>query len=151
MVHKHLHFQENIASEYTHGKQIRVSMALLATLAGGMLLINSGIANFIYGRGSFNTKFLAIAAAILLGAPIIAHAIKSLIKKETHMDELVALAIVAAFATQKYATAGIVAFFMLLSELIETRTALGARASIESLIKLTPTKANRLEPDGSEK
>jgi Cd2+/Zn2+-exporting ATPase len=67
------------------------------------------------------------------------------------MDELVALAIIAAFATQKYATAGIVAFFMLLSELIETRTALGARASIESLIRLTPTKANILDKDGSEK
>jgi Zn2+/Cd2+-exporting ATPase len=38
-----------------------------------------------------------------------------------------------------------VAFFMLLGEIIETRTAAGARASIESLIKLTPTKARRLE------
>jgi len=42
-------------------------------------------------------------------------------------------------------------FFMLLSELIETRTALGARVSIESLIKLTPTKANLIESDGVEK
>ena len=67
------------------------------------------------------------------------------------MDELVALAIIAAFATQNYVTAGIVAFFMLLSELIETRTALGARTSIESLIKLTPKKANLIEKNGSEK
>jgi Cd2+/Zn2+-exporting ATPase len=128
MAHQHLHLHEDIAGEHTHGRQIRVSMALLGTLAGGMLLINSVIAGFIYGRDSFNTEFLAIAGAILLGAPI-----------------------VAAFATQKYATAGIVAFFMLLSQLIETRTALGARASIESLIRLTPKKANRLESDGSEK
>jgi Cd2+/Zn2+-exporting ATPase len=33
---------------------------------------------------------------------------------------------------------------MLIGEIIETRTAEGARASIESLIKLTPTKARRL-------
>ena len=33
---------------------------------------------------------------------------------------------------------GTVAFIMMISELLETRTALGARASIESLIKLTP-------------
>jgi len=151
MAHQHLHLQEDIAAEHTHGKQIRVSMALLGTLAGGMLLINSGIAGFIYGRDSFNTESLAIAAAILLGAPIIVHAIKSLIKKEAHMDELVALAIIAAFATQKYATAGIVAFFMLLSQLIETRTALGARASIESLIRLTPTKASLLDIKGRER
>ncbi len=151
MAHEHLHFKEDIAAEHTRGKQIRVSMALLGTLAGGVLLINSGIARLFYGSGSFNTELLAMAGAILLGAPIVLHAIKSLIKKQMHMDELVALAIIAAFATQNYVTAGIVAFFMLLSELIETRTALGARTSIESLIKLTPKKANLIEKNGSEK
>jgi Cd2+/Zn2+-exporting ATPase len=151
MAHQHLHFKEDVAAEHTHGKQIRVSMALLGTLAGGVLLINSGIARLFYGSTSFNTELLAMAGAVLLGAPIVLHAIKSLIKRQMHMDELVALAIIAAFATQNYVTAGIVAFFMLLSELIETRTALGARASIESLIKLTPTKASLVEDDGSEK
>ena len=139
-----------MAVEHTHGKQIRVSMALLGTLAGGVLLINSGIAKFIYGSGHFNTELLAMAGALLLGVPIVLHALKSLIHRQAHMDELVALAILAAFAMQEYATAGIVAFFMLLSELIETRTALGARASIESLIHLTPTKANLLDHTGSE-
>jgi len=151
MAHDHLHFKDDIAAEHTHGKQIRVSMALLGTLAGGVLLINSGIAKYIYGAGDFNTVFLAMAGAILLGAPIVLHAIESLIRREAHMDELVALAIIAAFATQEYATAGIVAFFMLVSELIETRTALGARASIESLIKLTPTIANLIDGQSSEK
>jgi Cd2+/Zn2+-exporting ATPase len=151
MAHEHLHFKDDIALEHTHSKQIRVSMALLGTLAGGILLINSGVARLIYGRTDFNTEFLAMVAAILLGAPIILHAIKSLIKKEAHMDVLVALAIIAAFATQNYVTAGAVAFFMLLSELIESRTALGARASIESLIKLTPTKANLVDQQGGER
>ena len=151
MAHEHLHFKDDIAAEHTHGKQIRVSLALLGTLAGGVLLINSGIAKYIYGVGSFNTEILAMAGAILLGAPIVLHAIKSLIRREAHMDELVALAIIAAFATQEYATAGVVAFFMLVSELIETRTALGARASIESLIHLTPTKANLIDAQQGEK
>src|SRR5258707_9995822 len=39
---------------------------------------------------------------------------------------------------------------MLLGELIETRTAEGARASIESLIRLTPTKARRIKADKTE-
>ncbi len=151
MAHEHLHLKEDITAEYTRGKQIRVSIAMLGTLAGGVLLINSWLARFFYGSGSFNTEFLAMAGAILLGAPIVLHAIKSLVKKQMHMDELVALAIIAAFATQNYVTAGVVAFFMLLSQLIESRTALGARASIESLIKLTPTRANLIEQDGSER
>ena len=147
MGHKHLEFKDE---HHTHGKQIRVSLALLGTLAGGMLLISSVIAKPIYGSDSDHAQFLAMLGALLLGAPIVLHAIKSLIKKETHMDELVALAIFAAFVTQEYVTAGIVSFFMLLSELMESRTALGARASIESLIKLTPIKANILNSDGSE-
>lgn len=152
MAHEHLHFKQDIAVEHTHGKQIRVSIALLGTLAGGMLLLNSyiGKTKFVFGPGSFQAEIFALAGALLLGVPIVWHAIRSLLRGETHMDELVALAIVAAIATQQYIAAGVVAFFMLLSELVESRTALGARASIESLIKLTPQKANRVNRDGSE-
>ncbi len=152
MAHDHLHLKDNITAEHTYGKQIRVSIALLGTLAGGALLISRVlVAPLLYGSNSFNTEFLGMLAAILLGGPIVLHAIKSLLQKQMHMDELVALAIIAAFATQNYVTAGVVAFFMLLSQLIESRTALGARASIESLIKLTPTRASLIEKDGSEK
>ena len=156
MAHQHLQFKEDLDAEHTHGKQIRVSLALLGTLAGFVLLVSSFIAGsdyfsrFLYGGGVFQAEFLAMAGALLLGAPIVIHAVKSLIKRQMHMDELVALAVIAAFVTGNYITAGLVAFFMLLSELIETRTALGARASIESLIKLTPKKANLIEKDGSE-
>ncbi len=71
------------------------------------------------------------------------------------INELVAIAVLAAFGSGEsqiggYQTAGIIAFFMLLGELIETRTAAGARASIESLIKLTPTKARRITTNNGE-
>jgi len=151
MAHEHLHFKHDVAADYSQAKQMRVSMAMLGTLLGGVLLVSSGIAKFIYGSTSFNAEILTMVSALLLGAPIVIHAIKSSIRKESHMDELVALAIFAAFATGKYVPAGIIAFFMLLSELMETRTALGARASIESLIKLTPVKADLLLADASEK
>lgn len=151
MPHKILSLKKHeIAHENTHGKQVRVSIALLGTLLGGVLLLNSVIAPIFYGRDSQITELLAMVGAALLALPIIVHAIKGIIHKHMHMDELVALAIVAAFATGEYVTAGIVAFFALLSELVETRTALGARASIESLIKLTPTVASLLSSDGSE-
>jgi len=151
MAHQHLHFQEDFSAEQTRGKQLRVSIAMLATLAGGVLLINSGVGRFFYKPGSFNVEIFALLGAVLLGAPIIIHAIKSLARGESHMDELAALGIVAAFATEEYIAAGLIGFFMLLSELVETRTALGARASIESLIRLTPVRANLIEQDGSER
>jgi Cd2+/Zn2+-exporting ATPase len=151
MAHEHLHFKQDLTAEDTRGKQLRVSIALLGTLAGGVLLINSGIGRFFYGQGSFNTELFAMLGAILLGAPIVIHAVRSLIRGESHMDELAALGIVAAFAVGEYVAAGLIGFFMLLSELVETRTALGARASIESLIRLTPTRANLIEKDGTER
>jgi len=150
MAHEHLHLKDDLAAEHAKSKQLRVSVALLGTLAGGMLLINSGLAKVIYSASSFNAEFFALVGAILLGGPIVFHAAKSLIKQESHMDELAALAIIAAFANHDYVTAGVVGFFMLLSELVETRTALGARASIESLIKLTPTKATLIDSQGGE-
>lgn len=147
MAHEHLHLKDDIDASQ---QQLRVSIALLATLAGGVLLINSRIGQFFYGKGSFNTELFALLGAILLGLPVVWHAIKCLLHGESHMDELAALGIIAAFATQDYFSAGLIGFFMLLSQLVETRTALGARASIEALIRLTPTKASKLDQNGQE-
>ena len=135
----------------------RAGVLLIATLMGGVLVLNSFVAEWIFAqpgqdpaRINRHAAFLALAGAVLLGAPLVWHAIKHLYHGQMHMDELVAMAIVAAIAIGQYQEAGVIAFFMILSNLIETRTALGARASIESLIRLTPTRAHRLEPDGRE-
>jgi Cd2+/Zn2+-exporting ATPase len=66
------------------------------------------------------------------------------------INELVSIAVLAAFASADYQTAGVVAFFMLMGEIIENRTAAGARASIESLIKLTPARARRIKDSTEE-
>ncbi len=156
MAHEHLNIKDHELGRHGHdhtkSKQMRVSAALLGTLAGGVLLLCSFIArlDFLYGSESQAARLCAMIGAILLGLPVITHAAKSMLGGHMHMDELVALAIAAAFATGQYATAGVVSFIMLLGELMETRTALGARASIESLIKLTPTVASLLDSSGGE-
>ena len=154
MAHSHIGVK---ASELEHGgtasKQTRVSLALFGTLAGGILLLNSRLVTWmpwLYGGSDDISRIVAMAGAVLLGFPIVLHAIAGLVRGHMHMDELVALAVLAAFATGQYATAGVVGFIMLLAELMETRTALGARASIESLIKLTPTTAQKVLSDDSE-
>jgi Cd2+/Zn2+-exporting ATPase len=92
----------------------------------------------------------AFLGAITLGYPIVWTAMKDIYRGLLSINELVAIAVLAAFASTDYKTAGVVAFFMLMGEIIETRTAEGARASIESLIKLTPTKARRITAQGEE-
>jgi Cd2+/Zn2+-exporting ATPase len=91
-----------------------------------------------------------MVGAIILGYPIIVTAVRDLKTGALSINELVAVAVLAAFASGDYKTAGVVAFFMLMGEIIETRTAEGARASIESLIRLTPTKARRITKTGEE-
>lgn len=75
-------------------------------------------------------------------------AVKDLIKVKVYMNELVALALLAAFVQQDYKTADLIGFFMLLSLIIEQNSAVGARASIEELVKLTPQTAQLLGKDG---
>ncbi len=96
----------------------------------------------------FHMDVAAAIGAILLAVRILWHAMRTLLAGQMHMDELVALAIVAAFAVADYRAAGVIGFFLLLSELVETRTAIGARASIEELIKLTPKNARLVTPEG---
>ena len=156
---------------HAHLKQIeaetsRASGLLIATFLGGLLVLSSYIVDLPFvaewlfqqplvpgPHGQPQTPYsqiLALAGAVMLGAPLVWHAVACLSHGHFHMDELVALAVVAAIASGEYQEAGIIAFFMVISNLIETRTALGARASIESLLRLSPEKASRLRPDGSE-
>ena len=138
----------------------KASTLLIATLFGGMLVVCSFVAEWLFAgstvrtasgeANNFYSSLIALLGAVLLGAPLVWHALAHLAHGEKHMDELVAMAIVAAIALGEYQEAGVIAFFMILSNLIETRTALGARASIESLLRLTPDQAHRVLPDGSE-
>ncbi|MEI7731423.1 MAG: cation-translocating P-type ATPase [Verrucomicrobiota bacterium] len=114
------------------------------TVIGLLFVINAFIVDFLMDHASMVASASAMLGSIILGYPIIVTAVQDLRRGLLSINELVALAVLAAFASGDYKTAGVVAFFMLLGEIIETRTAEGARASIESLIKLTPTKARRV-------
>jgi len=154
----HAHLRE------IEAETVKASGLLIGTLLGGMLVISSFIVDipsvasllFQYDAAAgpaFRTPYsqvLALLGTLMLGGPLVWHAVKCLMSGHLHMDELVALAVVAAVALGEYQEAGIIAFFMVLSNLIETRTALGARASIESLLRLTPDKAHRIREDGTE-
>ncbi len=123
---------------------------LWETLVGVVFVLNAFIVDWVFEEGHTTASASAFIGALVLGRPIVATAIKDLRAGVLSINELVAIAVVAAFASSDYKTAGVVAFFMLMGEIIETRTAEGARASIESLIKLTPTKARRIAAQGEE-
>jgi Cd2+/Zn2+-exporting ATPase len=123
---------------------------LWQAVAGVVLVINAYVVDALFAQGGAVASASACLGSIILGYPIVVTALKDLRVGRLSINELVAIAVLAAFASGNYKIAGIVAFFMLTGEIIESRTAEGARASIESLIQLTPTKARRLKSDGSE-
>jgi len=124
----------------------RASVQIIATFSGGTLLVTALVAKLFYHNDL--GSLMGMVAAILLGAPLVWRAVQDLYHGHTHMDELAALAVIAAFATGSYLEAGAIAFFMIISTLIEHRTALGARRSIESLVRITPTRATKLTDAG---
>jgi Cd2+/Zn2+-exporting ATPase len=134
---------------HEHAKQIvdsesRVNAQIIAVLLGGMLLITAVIAKLLFEQSDY-AQIIAIGAALLLGVPLVYQALRDLATGHMHMNELAALAVTAAFANGEYIESGAIAFFMFISVLIEHRTALGARKSIEALVRITPTRANKVE------
>ncbi len=143
----HEHVKKDLGLDSDTG---RISYQIYATLMGGVLLICSLTANIFKSRygSDFHAETMAVVSAILLGAPLVWVALKDLAHGHMHMNELVALAVIASFAIGAYVESAAIAFFMIISVLIENRTALGARASIESLVRITPTKAMKVQDGG---
>src|SRR5882672_2464213 len=123
---------------------------LVQTVIGVIFVLNAFVVDWLFERGHTVASGSAMIGAIILGYPIVCTSAKDIWRGILSINELVGIAVLAAFASGDYKTAGVVAFFMLMGEIIETRTAEGARQSIESLIKLTPTKARRITSKGEE-
>ncbi len=148
--HEHEHGEScSCATDHGHDHE-HAPVRLWQTLVGIVFVLNAFIVDWVFQQGHTIASASAFLGAITLGYPIVYTAVKDIWQGILSINELVAIAVLAAFASSDYKTAGVVAFFMLMGEIIETRTAEGARASIESLIKLTPTKARRITPAGEE-
>ncbi len=147
--HDHEHEREPSCPSCGHDHE-HAPVRLWQTLIGVVFVLNAFIIDWAFNQGQVIASASAFIGAVVLGYPIVLTAIKDIRRNSLSINELVAIAVLAAFASGNYKTAGVVAFFMLMGDIIETRTAEGARASIESLIRLTPTKARRITADGEE-
>ena len=129
-------------TQVTRSDKGRLAIALF----GGILVLNSYLAGlFFAGRiDAFAMNLSAILGSVILSLPIIWEAVRDLCRGKVGMNELVALALLAAFAREDYRIAGAVAFFMLISITIEKRTAIGAEAAIEAVVRMTPRTARRI-------
>jgi len=125
----------------------RLSLALAAlcllVVAGAMHLFlpsEEGISNLVAG-----------AAAALVAVPVLIAAWDSLRHPSLHgiTDRLVALALVAAWATGDLMTAAFLPIIMTVGHVLEERSMLGSNEAITALGTLTQTETRKVAPDGS--
>jgi Zn2+/Cd2+-exporting ATPase len=130
------------AAEDAKAKQAATTVKYI--FVGILFVINGFLADWFLGSESSVGDLSAMIGAFILGIRIFRTTIHDLRRGLLTTNELVAIAVLATFSSGEYHAAGLVAFFMLLGEMIESRTASGAREAIRRLMKLTPTRAIRL-------
>ena len=134
--------QQLEAAEDAKAKQAATTVKYI--FVGILFVINGFLADWFLGSESSVGDLSAMIGAFILGIRIFRTTIHDLRRGLLTTNELVAIAVLATFSSGEYHAAGLVAFFMLLGEMIESRTASGAREAIRRLMKLTPTRAIRL-------
>ena len=117
--------------------------------SGLIFIINAFVfLNFVNDGNFLASVSAGIAVAVLL-IPMLRTLVEDFINKQMKMHELVILAVLASCSQGDLITSACIAFFMLLSLIIESKTATGVQASLEALAKITPGKSTRLNEDGS--
>lgn len=94
----------------------------------------------------------AMAGLALAAVPVLVDSLSSLKADgfeatKYYMDQFVALAILACFATGQYGTGAIVATILIIGQILEERTTLGVEEAINALTRISRVKARRLEGD----
>jgi heavy metal translocating P-type ATPase len=155
--HKHAH-QHDHKHEYDEQGQmvccshheIAIERWIMLTLVGGVLVLVTTICSLFGLVHETIAKLPAIIGALLLSTPLFIAAYQEMAARRVSSSTLAALAIVAALATGEYATAGWLAFILVVFGQLVRRSASGAQRAIEQLVRLMPDNARVLE-EGVEK
>src|ERR1043165_2852285 len=80
---------------------------LMQTLLGLLFVINGFVVDWLFEKGTMVASGSAMIGAILLAYPIVWTALKDLRQGVLSINELVAIAVLASFASGDYKTAGV--------------------------------------------
>ena len=124
---------------------LRLTLALVAAC---LLLIAVGLR--LLDRRALSDLVAGVAAA-MVAVPVFSAAWHSLRHPSLHgiTDRLVALALIAAWASGALLTAALLPIVMTAGHVLEERSLLGSQEAIKALGRLTETAARIVRPDGS--
>jgi Cd2+/Zn2+-exporting ATPase len=131
----------------------RVVLALRLTLALAalcLLVVAGGMRLFLPSQRGISDLVAGVAAA-LVAIPVFTEAWGSLRHPSLHgiTDRLVALALIAAWATGDLMTAAFLPIIMTVGHVLEERSMLGSHEAIKALGRLTQADSRRLLPNGN--
>ena len=126
---------------------LRLSLALVALC---LLLVAFGM-HWLVPSEQGIAELVAGVAAALVAVPVFVEAWASLRHPSLHgiTDRLVALALIAAWATGDLMTAALLPIIMTVGHVLEERSMLGSQEAVKALSRLTEVDSRRLLPDGS--
>jgi Zn2+/Cd2+-exporting ATPase len=131
-------------------ERIVLALRLTIALAALCLLIVASGMYFLVPSERGVADLIAGAAAALVAVPVLTAAWDSLRHPSLHgiTDRLIALALVAAWATGDLMTAALLPIVMTIGHVLEERSMLGSNEAVRALTQLTQNDARRLLPDG---
>ncbi|EDM24954.1 heavy metal translocating P-type ATPase [Lentisphaera araneosa HTCC2155] len=122
---------------------------LLWAGAGLLFIINAQVFRYLMNDQLFLCSLSGLIATIIMLIPLVSTVIKDFKAGERKMHELAIIAVLAScVGSQDFTTPAAIAFFLLISLVIENKTASGVKTSLEKLARLVPGKAILLDTEG---
>lgn len=147
----HTHARPEAASLLSRAEQRSAARQLtLAMLALGLLALGL-IWRLIAPEQTGVSQLLLGAASLLVAIPVISAGWHSLRHPSLHgiTDQLIALAMLGAWATGDLMTAALLPIIMIFGHVLEERSVIGSQEAIEELGQLTRSHARLIKADGS--
>jgi heavy metal translocating P-type ATPase len=146
--HSHIHFGSDMLSQKekrSAARQLTLAMVALGLLALGLfwswkLPEQQGVSQLLLGF-----------ASIMVAFPVLKSSLYSLKHPSLHgiTDQLIALAMLGAWATGDLLTAALLPIIMIFGHILEERSVIGSQEAIEALSALTQSKARKVNADGT--
>src|SRR5215472_13555453 len=131
-------------------ERLILGLRLTLALAAGCLLVVAGGMRLLLPAQAGVAELVAGVSAALVAVRVFTEAWASLRHPNLHgiTDRLVALALIAAWATGDLFTAALLPIVMTVGHVLEERSMLGSREAVQALTRLTEADARRVQPDG---
>ncbi|RYJ17024.1 cadmium-translocating P-type ATPase [Rahnella variigena] len=134
----------------TRHEQRSMAVQLLLAMTAFGLLLCGWIWQWLFPQQSDVGQILFGVASLLVAVPVLRSAIYSLRSPSLHgvTDQLIALAMLGAWATGDLMTAALLPGIMIFGHILEERSVIGSQEAIDALSRLTRSRARRILPDG---